>query len=75
MVKNQPAMPELVVRFLGWEDPLEQCMQPTPVFLPGEFHGHRSLVCCIPWGPKNTTEQLIFSSLNKQLEGKLQPTK
>ena len=36
MVKNQPAMPELVVRFLGWEDPLEQCMQPTPVFFPGE---------------------------------------
>ena len=24
---------------------------------------------------KNTTEQLIFSFLNKQLEGKLQPTK
>ena len=24
--------------------------QPTPVFLPGEFHGRRSLVGCSPWG-------------------------
>ena len=23
--------------------------QPTPVFLPGEFHGQRSLVGCCPW--------------------------
>ena len=25
--------------FLGWEDPLEQEMATTPVFLPGESHG------------------------------------
>ena len=24
--------------------------QPTPVFLPGEFHGQRSLPGCSPWG-------------------------
>ena len=30
------------VRSLGWKDPLEKEMQPTPVFLPGEFHGQRS---------------------------------
>ena len=24
--------------------------QPTPVFLPGEYHGQRSLVGCSPWG-------------------------
>ena len=24
--------------------------QPTPVFLPGKVHGHRSLVGCSPWG-------------------------
>ena len=23
----------------GWEDPLEECRQLTPVFLPGESHG------------------------------------
>ena len=26
MVKNQPAMPEMWVRFLGWENPLEKEM-------------------------------------------------
>ena len=26
--------------------------QPTPVFLPGEFHGQRSLASCSPWGGK-----------------------
>ena len=24
--------------------------QPTPVFLPGKVHGHRSLAGCSPWG-------------------------
>ena len=34
--------------------------QPTPVFLPGEFHGHRSLVGYSPWGCKelDMTERL-----------------
>ena len=34
--------------------------QPTPVFLPGESHGRRSLVGCSPWGHKesDTTEWL-----------------
>ena len=34
----------------------------TPVFLPGESHGWRSLVGYSPWGRKesNTTEQLTF---------------
>ena len=32
----------------------------TPVFLPGEFHGQRSLASYSPWGHKevHTTEQL-----------------
>ena len=32
--------------------------QPTPVFLPGKFHGQRSLVGYSPWGCKesDTTE-------------------
>ena len=29
---------------LGQEDPLEEGMATTPVFLPGESHGQRSLV-------------------------------
>ena len=36
MVKNLPAMQETWVRSLGWEDPLEEGWQPTPVFLPEE---------------------------------------
>ena len=32
------------VQCLGQEDPLEQEMAPTPVFLPGKSHGQRSLV-------------------------------
>ena len=33
------------VQFLGQEDPLKEGMAtPTPVFLPGESHGQRSLV-------------------------------
>ena len=37
-------------------------MAPTPVLLPGESHGRRSLVGCSPWGPQesDTTEQLHF---------------
>ena len=30
---------------LGWKDPLEEGMQPAPVFLPSEFHGQRSPQC------------------------------
>ena len=37
-VKNLSAVWETRVRFLGWEDPLENEWQPTPVFLPGESH-------------------------------------
>ena len=43
-VKNQPAIQEMCVRSLSREDPLEEVWLPTPVFLPGESHGQRSLV-------------------------------
>ena len=36
MVKSLPAMLETRLLSLGWEDPLEEGMQPTPVFLPGK---------------------------------------
>ena len=40
--------------------------QPTPVLLPGKFHGLRSLVGYSPWGCKesDTTERLHFTSLH-----------
>ena len=39
--------------------------QPTPVLLPGESHGGRSLVAYSPWGRKesDTTERLHFRHL------------
>ena len=37
-------MQETRVQTLGQQDPLEKEMQPTPVLLPGKFHGLRSLV-------------------------------
>ena len=33
LVKNPPAIQETLVRFLGWEDPLENGGPPPPVFL------------------------------------------
>ena len=58
MVKNPPAMRETLIQSLGGEDPLEEAWQPTPVFLPGESHGQRSLAGCSLWGCResDTTE-------------------
>ena len=43
---------------LGWR----RQWHPTPVLLPGESHGRRSLVGCSPWGrsESDTTERLHF---------------
>ena len=37
------------VQSLGREDPLEQEVATTPVFLPEKSHGQRSLVGYSPW--------------------------
>ena len=58
-VKNLPAVWE--AQFDPWvrKIPWRRKGQPTPVFLPGESHGQRSLVGYSPWGPKESdmTEQ------------------
>ena len=62
-LKCLPAMRETWVRSLGGEDPLEKEMAThTPVFLPGESYGRRSLAGYSPRGPKelDTTERLHF---------------
>ena len=43
-VKNSPAMQETQVPSLVGKIPWRRAWQPTPVFLPGESHGQRSLV-------------------------------
>jgi len=44
--------------------------QPTPVFLPGEFHGQMCLVDYSPWCRKesDTTELLALSLISTKLE-------
>ena len=39
--------------------------QPTPVLLPGKFHGRRSLVGCSPWGREelDTTEATLEKAM------------
>ena len=53
--------------FQSWSD----LWQPTPVFLPGESYGQKSLAGYSPWGHKesDTTEQLnsIVSRLSTSL--------
>ena len=69
MVKNPPAMQETWVQSLGWEDPLEEGMLPTPLFLPGEFHGQGSLVGYSPWGCKelDMIEQLTHTQTQEYI--------
>ena len=59
-VKNLPAIQET------WVQSLEKEWLPTPVFLPGEFHGQQSLAGYSLWGYKelDTTEWLTLSLLS-----------
>ena len=57
VVNSPPPMQEtqeMLVQSLGWENPLEQSMATTPVFLPGESHAQRSLVGYTPQGCKQS---------------------
>jgi len=47
---------DLWVRKIPWR----KKWQPTPVFLPGEFHGQRSLVGYSPWGHKRVGHNLAI---------------
>ena len=46
-----------------WKIPWRRAWQPTPVFLPGESHGQRSLAGYGPWSLKESdmSEQLSTS--------------
>ena len=61
---------------LGWEEPLEKEMEPTPVFLPGESRGQRSLAGYSPRGHKSQTRlkrhSLDAQALHLVLQGFLQ---
>ena len=60
VVKKLPAT-QAVIRDLGsisvsGRFPWRRAWQPTPVFLPGESHGQRSLEGYSLWGCQDTTE-------------------
>ena len=72
-LKHLPAMRETWVRSLGRKDPLKRKWQPTPVFLPGESHGWRSLVGYRPRVAKSRTRLSDFTftfSLRLSLVGR-----
>ena len=58
MVKKLPEAQETQIRSQVGKIPWRRAWQPTPVFLPGEFHGQRRLVGYSPQGHKesDTTE-------------------
>ena len=41
--------------------PWRQEWQPTPVFLPGEFHGQRRLAVYSPWVESDMTEEVVHA--------------
>ena len=59
-MKNLPEMQADIRDVDPWvrKIPWRRAQRPTPIFLPGESHGQRSLVACHPWGCKgsDTTE-------------------
>ena len=73
MVKNLPEIRETWVQLLSREDPLEKEMANSPVFLPGEFHGWRSLGGCSSRGLKELPVSEKRSK-NQRRKGKIYRT-
>ena len=67
MVKNLPAMQETRVGKIPWR----REWLPTPVFLPEESHGQRSLVGCTPEGWKELDMLEATEYTKAVLRGKL----
>ena len=68
-VKNLPAMQEICVQSLHWEDPLEKEVATHSNILAWRIHGQRSRMGCSSWGHKesDTTERLIFRKFKTTL--------
>ena len=63
--KNLPAMQETRVQSLSQEDPWTQECLPTPLFLPGEFHGQRSFATYRLWGRTELDTLLLLSRFSR----------
>ena len=67
-IKILPANAGDLGSIVSWEDPLEEGMQPTQVFLPGESHGQRSLVATVHevannWIPMSDKHLHIYTTI------------
>ena len=51
---REVAVSETQVQSLGWEICWRRKQQPTPLFLPGKYHGQRSQASYSPWGCKES---------------------
>ena len=60
MLENPPVKQETWVGKIPWRTE----WQLTPVHLPGEFHGHRSLAGYSPWRHKEYTQLSVLTSLH-----------
>ena len=61
MVKNLPVLKQTWFNLCVGKTPWRRKWLPTPVFLPGEFHGERSLVGYSPWGHKESDMTFLKS--------------
>ena len=67
MVKNVPANAGDVCSIPGLRrSPGEGNGSPTPLFLPGQSHGQRSLACYSPWGCKRVGHELVTKQRKKE---------
>ena len=58
VVKNLPAIQEMLVLPLGWKHPLGKEWKPTLAFFPGKSHGQRRLAGHSPEGLKRAGHDL-----------------
>ena len=79
-VKNMPAVQETQFDPLVGKITWKEDWQSTPVFLPGEFHGQRSLAGYSPWGHKesditewHTHIMIYYSALKRRLHVWMMP--
>ena len=67
-VKNLPACRRPGFDSWVWKIPWRRKWQPTPVLLPGESHGQRSLAGSSPWGRKEEEQQSNLAHTHSYLK-------
>ena len=68
---KESARQEMQAQSLAGEDPQRRKQLPTPVLLPGESHGQRSLMGYSPWGHKESDRTEAMEPKSTPSEGEL----